>query len=87
MTYFLYMVTCKVPKHIYIGHTQDFLHRASKHKKGEGAAFIRRYGFKNILLIKNFVTRSEASIEESKLTKRLRKLKGFVVNGSGYTRD
>lgn len=85
--YTVYLIVCKVLRHVYIGFSGNPSHRFLQHASGNGAVFTKIYGAKSFYSIKQVNTVEEAKREEQKLVNRLRKLDNFVIAGGGYTQS
>ena len=84
--YFVYVISCKIPYHYYIGLTSQFNRRISAHKKGRGAKFTKVFGFKRILFKKIYSSISEAKETESRWTNYfIGKYGKKNVAGAGHT--
>lgn len=64
MTPALYIMTNKPQGVLYTGVTSSLPHRIDQHRRGEGAAFARRYNLTRLVLIELYPTMLEAIARE-----------------------
>lgn len=78
--YFVYCIECIIPGYFYVGQTAFINKRIIQHKINKGAAFVKRYGFKQYFLVTKTKTRKEA-INIEVLLWRVLKNKGVIAGG------
>lgn len=82
----LYVVTCKTPRHYYVGITEDLNDRVRRYSTGNASRFVRIHGFSGITVIEQGLTVEEAKRKERELTVKMRAEYGIEnVCGGPYT--
>ena len=80
----LYIILCQEIRHLYVGISRNPTRRFEQHKTGNGAAFVKKYGFrKGTVIQRNISTQKEALRLENELTLKLRGYP-YVVSGGKF---
>lgn len=80
--YWVYVILCKTPCHLYVGMTRQLWHRLSQHSKGRGSRFTKSHGYRwaiEILPAKNYL---EAIALEAATVRRYQASQHCVVSGA-----
>jgi len=67
MTAYVYIMASKKNGTLYIGVTNDLVHRISQHRCGEGSAFARKYGIRRLVHVEPFEDISTAIAREKQI--------------------
>lgn len=76
--WYLYILETKFGQ-FYTGITNDVERRMAQHKDGKGAKFTRNFGFKELLYIEKFATKSDALKREKLIQGWTRKKKWALI--------
>lgn len=77
MTY-LYMIECLNGRY-YTGITDDLGRRTTEHKKGRGARYIKRYKYKQLVYVEEYLNRSLAMQAEKRFKKLSHQQKKEII--------
>lgn len=69
----------------YTGYTVDLKRRMEMHASGKGSKFVRAFGFKKLLYVEKFRTKSKAMRREAEIKKWPRAQKENLIRGKVET--
>lgn len=86
MKWIVYIIACEQAGCFYIGITSQYEHRMGQHKLGQGAAFVKRFGFLWSAILETAPDKSTAMKLESYWVDLLSR-SSCTVAGAGKTRS
>jgi putative endonuclease len=82
--HYVYILESKDGKY-YTGYTVDLDRRMKMHAEGKGSKFVRAFGFKKLLYVEKFHTKSHAMQREAEIKKWPRTRKKELIRGKVET--
>jgi len=83
--FYVYLIQCKTPFHIYIGLTARLHRRIHQHEIGNGAFFTRKHGFSYYIVLDTFDLEADAKKFEWEIVQELGNDPQLTVRGAGRT--
>jgi putative endonuclease len=79
--YWVYVILCQRPCHLYVGMTRDLRSRLKQHETGRGSRFTKRHGFRSLIELLPASNYEEAIALETAMVRSYQALQHYLVSG------